>query len=246
MPSVPIRESRIDSLSDGGIKFTARTLFRGLSHLYDRVLEYATLFQDRYWKTWLLEEAKLKEGSTVLDLGSGTCVLEQYLGTKGCRTVGLDLTEEMVRIGSKKRLPAVESLIIGDAENLPFGDCIFDVVLSCYIAKYCRPENLVSEVKRSLKPGGKLVLYDFSHPRGLFGLFHAFYLHGVMKIAGAMLRRVSPGLHYTFTNLPSIISTRRWEEAIESSLVENGFSQIRKRRLSGGVVTGFSATFTLN
>lgn len=233
----------MERFGDDGVTTTARTLFKGLSPFYDRVLDYATLFQDRYWKRWLLREVQPARDSTVLDLGCGTCVLEDYLCRTGCEVIGVDLTEEMLRVGIGKRLNCLGALIVGDAELMPLREKAFDVVFSCYVAKYCDLDAFVSEVGRSLKPGGKFVLYDFSSPRGLFAVFHSFYLYGVLRLVGRMLKRAVPGLSFTFENLPTIISVRRWDDRFEAELDKNGFTAIRKERLSGGVVTAFSATF---
>jgi demethylmenaquinone methyltransferase/2-methoxy-6-polyprenyl-1,4-benzoquinol methylase len=231
-------------LDDDGIRFTARTLFERLSPFYDDVLDYATLLQDRYWKRWLLNELRLREEWVVLDLGCGTCVLEEHLCEIGCDVVGVDLTEEMLRVGIAKRLPCTDSLLVGDAEKMPVRERVFDAVVSCYVAKYCDLDAFVSEVGRSLKPGGRIALYDFSSPQGFFAVFHAFYLYGVLRLIGSVLGRTRPGLAFTFKNLPAIVSVRRWDQRLEEKLAKHGFSAIKKKKLSGGVVTAFSATLT--
>jgi demethylmenaquinone methyltransferase/2-methoxy-6-polyprenyl-1,4-benzoquinol methylase len=234
----------LTGLSDHGIKFTARTLFEQLSPFYDTVLDLATLLQDRYWKSWLIKEAGLGIGSKVLDLACGTCVLEESMCATGCQVIGLDLTQEMLQIGAKKHLPCLVALVAADAQRLPFRDRIFDAVVSCYLAKYCDLETLLSQVERSLRDGGRLVLYDFSRPRGLLGVFYAFYLYGVLRLVGWVLGHASPGLAFTFTNLPAIITVRRWDDGLVEKLAGHGFVTIRKTRLSGGVVTAMSASFT--
>lgn len=199
----------------------------------------ATLTQDRYWKTWLLRSARIPEGAKVLDLGCGTGVLEEYLVKSGPIVVGLDLTEEMVRLAQRKNSRLAQSLSIGDAENLPFKDASFDFVVSCYVVKYCEPEALASEIMRVLRPGGMVFLYDFSRPRGFFAPFHAFYLYGVLRIVGVALKPVAPGLAFTYDALPSVIKERRWDDSFEALLERCGFSGVGHRRLSGGVVTAF-------
>src|SRR5437016_10937067 len=77
---------------DGGLQSTAQHLFHGLAPSYDSVLEYVTLYQDRYWKKFLLEEADLKRGFKILDLACGTGVLQDYIPEGDCEVVGLDVT----------------------------------------------------------------------------------------------------------------------------------------------------------
>jgi len=229
------------SLDDYGIRFTARTIFERLSPFYDKVLDYTTMYQDRYWKRWLLNELRPRRDWRVLDLGCGTCVLEEDLCRARCEVVGIDLTEEMLRIGMGKRPTCLEGLIVGDAEIMPIRERTFDAVVSCYLAKYCDLDTFVAELSRYLKRGGKLVLYDFSSPHGFLGIFHAFYLYGVLRLVGTLIEGAKPDLSFTFRNLPEIVSVRRWDEQLEEKLTAGGFSEIKKKRLSGGVVTAYSA-----
>jgi demethylmenaquinone methyltransferase/2-methoxy-6-polyprenyl-1,4-benzoquinol methylase len=217
-------------------------LFRGLADHYDKVLDYLTLFQDRYWKSWLITTVSINKNWKILDLGCGTCVLEKHLCRKGCSVIGLDLSEEMLRIAQRKNLDCIDSFFVGDAEYLPFNESTFDAVLSCYIVKYCNWDRLVLEIRRILKPAGKLILYDFSSPKGFFAPFHAFYIYGVMRLLGKFLRYLNSNLAFTLVNLPNIITIRRWDESFDKILFKHGFSRIRSKRLSGGVVTAFWAS----
>jgi len=215
----------------------ALRIFQGLSSSYDAILEYVTLFQDRYWKRFLIEKAKLKDGLRVLDLACGTCVLEEYIGESRCEVVGLDLTEEMIRVGIAKRGQSVNSLVLGDAESIPFDDEAFDVVLSCYLPKYCRVERLAGEVLRVLKPGGRVLLYDFTRPRGFLGAFHALYIYGFLRLVRFIVSRTARGLEYTFTQLPEIIRESRWDDRLHDALEKGGFELVGEKVLSAGVVT---------
>jgi demethylmenaquinone methyltransferase/2-methoxy-6-polyprenyl-1,4-benzoquinol methylase len=158
--------------------------------------------------------------------------------------VGIDLTEAMLRIALEKRLACIGGLIVGDAERMPVREGAFDAVVSCYVAKYCDLDVFLTEISRYLKRGGRLTLYDFTSPQGYFGVFHAFYLYGLLRVIGSIIERAKPGLAFTFKNLPAIVSVRRWDEGIEEMLIRHGFSDLKKKRLSGGVVTAVSATLS--
>ena len=223
-----------------GVQPLAQKIFEGLSPSYDRILVAATLMQDVYWKSWLLEHAAMAGESRVLDIGCGTGVLEERIGG-GNLVVGLDLTEDMIRRAQVKRIPSLLALGVGDGEHLPFKDDSFDTIVSCYVVKYCNPQGLAKEMGRVLRRGGTMVLYDFSSPRGLFAPFHALYVYGVLKILGKLLQRLDPETAFTYLVLPDVIRSRIWDSGFEETLRSAGFSRVGSKRLTGGVVTGYWA-----
>lgn len=221
-------------------KSTALTIFSGLYSSYDWVLDCATLLQDRRWKSWVAESAALKDGSSVLDIGCGTGVLEERLRGHGF-LVGADLTEEMLRVAQRKRLSGMGALVVSDGEELPFKDEAFDAVISCYAVKYCSPRALVSEIARVLRPEGRLVLYDFVRPRGPLWPFNAVYAYGFIATLGRMLEPFDSGLAYTFKALPRVIASRPWERGFEEILAQCKLVEVEGKVLSGGVAMGFCA-----
>ncbi len=221
-------------------KQEALKIFRGLSASYDPVLDYGTLMQDRRWKGWVVKGACLTSGSKVLDIGCGTCVLEERL-RRDCLVIGVDLSAEMLRMGKARRSQTIDSMLQSDGEELPFRDGTFDAVVSCYVVKYCESRILASEMARVLKPGGRLALYDFVRPRGTLWPFNAIYTYGGLPLFGKVLRVKGSSSAYTFEALPKIIAGSRWEERFGDELSGSGFSMVERTLLSGGTAMGFLA-----
>lgn len=230
--------------NDARLKNKAIFLFNELAESYDRFLRLLPLYQDNCWKRWLLKEANLRKGWKILDLGCGTCVLEEGLAKNDYVLAGLDITEAMVRIAHRKHIESIDVLIVADAEVMPLPSSSFDIVLSCYLMKYCLPDSIVKEVRRILRPGGKFVCYDLSKPQGLFAPFHAFYIFIVMRTIGKILQYRRSNVSSALIELPMIISRTSWERQLEDALENNGFSNVGKKILALGVITGFSATKT--
>lgn len=230
-----------DGLGEGSAKEAANRIFSGLAGSYDRILDWTTLLQDRYWKAWLISRAALRRSDRILDIGCGTCILEERLEGKGCAVVGLDLTPEMLSFAQAKRLSCVQGLVNGDAEALPFHDSSFDIVISCYVPKYCDPERLAAEVARVLMPDGRLLMYDFARPKGPALPLLALYTYGLLRMAGWLLGPVERGVAYTFSELPRLIRGSTWNERAPASLTRNRIKIIERRALSGGVVEAIVA-----
>jgi len=225
---------------DATLKATALRIFAGLWGSYDEVLEYATLMQDRRWKRWVIGNLGESSGATFLDVGCGTCVLEEMMNGDGS-TVGIDLTEGMVRAGQRKHISRVASLLQSDGERLPFKASSFDAVVSCYVVKYCSPDLLVSEMARVLKPGGRLVVYDFARPRGRLWPLNALYVYGGLRIVGDLLELMGRSASTTFTELPGIIARSSWDVGFQEKLIRAGLTPRKEKLLSGGVSVGFVA-----
>jgi len=231
--------SKHSRTNSGDLRGTALAIFEGLAKSYDRTVDFATLFQDRYWKNWVAQWTPAREGEVVLDIGCGTLLMEERLARRGYSFVGLDLTEKMIRIGHSKGIPGVRLLVNGDAENLPFPDESFSSVISCYVAKYVDLEKFANELARVTKPGATVVLYDFVRPRGPLAPFLELYIRGGIRAAGALLGLARKDAAFTFNNLPGIVDDSSWGSSIEPVMKAQGFRTLALRLLTGGIVCAY-------
>ncbi|MBI3841478.1 MAG: class I SAM-dependent methyltransferase [Thaumarchaeota archaeon] len=225
--------------SGPGLRGTAIELFGGLARTYERALDLATLLQDRRWKSWVVGHAQAGRSDKVLDVGCGTLILEERLRAEGCEIVGVDITGEMLRVGHAKKLPNIAGLALGDAESLPFADSSFDVVASCYVAKYVDFERFARELARVVRPGGRVVLYDFVRPRGSLSPVLRVYLHGVLGAAGLLLGLAKSDAAFTFRNLPRIVESAVWDRSLDGVMAAAGLKELALERLTGGAVVAY-------
>ena len=237
IPSVSVSAER--SLRIRGMQGKVLDLFGGLSASYERVLDVATVVQDRRWKKWAAKQIDAHPRGLLLDVGCGTLLLEERLKPSTGNVVGLDLTEEMLRGGQKKRLSNVSMLIQGDAESLPFADGTFDTVVTCYVAKYVDLGRFVSELARIAKPGGRVILYDFVRPRGLLRPLLVLYFQVVIRSTGNLLRLTGSGAAKIFLNLPKIIDAATWDSRLLGLTEAERFETRSFKRLTGGVVAAY-------
>lgn len=119
----------------------------------------------------LQELGRVDKRTEILELGCGTGDVAAQLAELGSRIVGIDFSENMVKIASS-RFPELK-FHVADAEDLPFGDGEFDVVASCYTAHhFARPDRVFAEAKRVLKPGGRVaIVMPIQSEQKSFGAF---------------------------------------------------------------------------
>jgi demethylmenaquinone methyltransferase/2-methoxy-6-polyprenyl-1,4-benzoquinol methylase len=152
---------------------TVRGLFGRIARRYDLTNDVMSLGLHRRWKRYLLELADLEPGFRVLDLAAGTGDLalgsaDRGIGASSTRegsVVAADLTPPMIKVGRQRR--GADSVLWtgGDALHLPFRDETFDrVVIGYGLRNFADLDCGLTEIRRCLKPGGKLLSLDFGKP----------------------------------------------------------------------------------
>lgn len=218
----------------------ARRLFRGLAASYDKTVDYATFYQDRFWKKWAVDRLAPSEVSLLLDIGCGTLLLEERLHRLNCRFVGIDLSPRMLMLGRAKGLANVPLLVNGDAETLPFAGETFDAAVSCYVPKYVSVYALAKELSRVLKPRARVVFYDFAKPTGISApILQAYILVGLHAI-GFMLRKAGSGAAFAFERLPEIVNGTSWDREVTKAMEACGFETLAATPLTAGAVFAYS------
>jgi demethylmenaquinone methyltransferase/2-methoxy-6-polyprenyl-1,4-benzoquinol methylase len=211
-------------------------MFDGVAAAYDRTNTVLSFGQDRRWRRLVRDALGLGAGERCLDLAAGTGVSTEELGRSGAAVLGVDLSLGMLAVGHRAR-PAVP-LVAGDALALPFADATFDAVTISFGLR-----NLVDtgaglrEMARVTKPGGRLVVCEFSTPV----VFSKLYLGYLMRALPPVARRVSsnPDAYVYLAE-----SIRAWPDqaGLAEIIATSGWAQVGWRNLTAGIVALHRAT----
>ncbi len=207
-------------------------MFDGVAARYDLTNTVLSFGQDRGWRRATRTALALRPGELVLDVGAGTGVSTEELGRSGAYAVGADLSIGMLRAGRRAR-PAVP-LLAGDALKLPFPDGAFDAVtISFALRNVTDVDGALGELARVTRPGGRLVVCEFSHPTN--AAFRSAYLTYLMGSLPAVARKVASNPEAYVYLAESI---RAWPDqpALAARVQATGWGRVAWRNLTGGVV----------
>jgi len=206
--------------------------FTGTGRSYDSMVNWATFGIDRLWKKRMLE--LIPEGhGPVLDLACGTGISTLSIARRfpDRQVVGVELRDEYLQVAREKiRRQAVRNvdLILCRAEDF-HSTARFDCITSSYLAKYADLPLLTRNSRDMLRPGGVLMMHDFTYPPkpALVAAFRLYFL--VMKHTVA---RVFPAWQEIYRDLPRLIEETQWLTTLQDSLARNRFSDVRLEYLT--------------
>jgi demethylmenaquinone methyltransferase/2-methoxy-6-polyprenyl-1,4-benzoquinol methylase len=206
------------------------SMFDGVARRYDLTNTVLSLGQDRSWRRATKAALAVGPGDAVLDLAAGTAVSTVELGTSGAWCVACDFSVGMLAAGASRPVPKVA----GDATRLPFADATFDAVtISFGLRNVVDHEAGLREMARVTKPGGRLVVCEFSTPTNR--MFATVYKEYLMQALPRMASAVSsnPDAYVYLAE-----SIRAWPDQAELAqrISASGWSSVKWRNLSGGIV----------
>ena len=216
-------------------------MFDAVARRYDLTNDVLSMGQDRRWRSQVIDAVDPAPGELVLDLAAGTGTSSQPFADRGATVVPCDFSIGMLEVGKKARphLP----FTAGDGTRLPFADDTFDAVtISFGLRNIVDPAAGLREMLRVTRPGGRLVVCEFSHPTNR--AFRVVYLEYLMKALPAIARAVSssPDAYVYLAE-----SIRAWpdQEGLAALIAETGWGGaqgVSWRNLSGGIVALHRAT----
>ena len=215
-----------------------RSVFDSLAPKYDVMNELMSMGLHRAWKAYTVMVANVKEGQQVLDIAGGTGDLAMAfapkVGTTG-RVVHTDINEAMLREGRNRLLDAGVNLptLVCDAEHLPFADAHFDVVTVAFgLRNMTHKDNALREMNRVLKPGGKLLVLEFSKVAKPLEKLYDWYSFKVLPKIGKLVANDDASYQY----LAESIRMHPSQEELKSLMKNTGFGHVDYHNMSGGVV----------
>jgi len=207
-------------------------MFDDVAPKYDVVNDVLSMGQTRRWRRIVVDAVGAKRGQRVLDLAAGTGTSSEPYADAGIHVVACDFSLGMLQVG-KRRRPDID-FVAGDATNLPFADNSFDAVtISFGLRNVNEPRKALQEMLRVTKPGGRLVIAEFSSPT--LPVWRTMYTEYLMRMLPAIASKIS-------SNPDSYIylaeSIRAWPNQNELAqwIAEEGWQDVAYRNLTGGIV----------
>ncbi len=225
----------------GGKRAYVQRLFGRIARIYDLLNRLMSFGLDRRWRAFAARRLALSTGEVGLDLGTGTADLSIAVirrSKPGTRMIGMDITPEMLEVGRSKvaRLGLQDRIELrpGDAEHIDLPENSVDGCCSAFTARNLTDiRQGFSEMLRVVRPGGRVVCLEISHPPGkIFGSLFHFYFYRVAPLFGAIIGKAFEEYNY----LPNSLTTFPDAPALKAIMEEVGWSDVRFYRLSGGMV----------
>jgi demethylmenaquinone methyltransferase/2-methoxy-6-polyprenyl-1,4-benzoquinol methylase len=215
-----------------------RSMFDRIAPRYDLLNRLLSAGVDQRWRRAAADLLGLAPEARVLDLctGTGDLLIEALGRGPGRSGVGIDLSEQMLARGvaklERRGLGARAAMASGDGERLPLRDARFDGALVSFgLRNIGRPDLALRELCRVLAPGGRLVILEFSMPKGLLGAAYRFYFGRVLPKIGGLVSGDASAYSY----LPASVAKFLAPEELGRLLREAGFEEVAWRPLTAGI-----------
>ena len=212
-----------------------RTMFDRIAPVYDVMNRVMTVGLDRRWRR-LTVEAVVQPGARVLDACCGTGDLAIAAEREGGIVTGLDFSSEML-VRARRKSSSIE-WVQGDVLALPYDGGSFDAATVGFgVRNVADLRAALLELRRVLRPGGRLAILEITQPRGPLKPFFSLWFDRVVPLLG----RVLPG-GKAYTYLPASVRRFPGAEDLATLIDETGFEGARFRLFGGTIVALHTAT----
>jgi demethylmenaquinone methyltransferase/2-methoxy-6-polyprenyl-1,4-benzoquinol methylase len=224
---------------DEGVKASrVRGVFDSVASNYDLMNDLMSLGLHRVWKAYTVAVANLREGDRVLDLAGGTGDLARAFARKvgtGGSVVHTDINEAMLKTGRDRLIDEGLLLpsVICDAEALPFRDAAFDLVSVAFgLRNMTHKDKALAEMARVLRPGGRLLVLEFSKVAAPLQKPYDWYSFNVLPRLGQWVS----GDAHSYRYLAESIRMHPDQATLKAMMKAAGFGHVDVHNLTGGVV----------
>lgn len=222
-------------------KTTVESMFDAIAWRYDFLNHFLSFGTDYRWRKKAIRIiAKHLVYQKILDVATGTGDLAlAALKIGPGKITGIDISEKMLEIGRqkiiKKGLTERIELLKGDSEHIDFEDNSFDVAMVAFgVRNFSEPLKGLSEMYRVTRPGGLLMVLEFSRPVSFpFRQLYSFYFLNILPFFGRLFSKDSTAYSY----LPESVMKFPDNEAFMKIIVEAGFVNEQQVKLTGGIAS---------
>jgi len=215
-----------------------RGVFNSVASKYDVMNDLMSMGLHRVWKAYAVQVANLKQGDQVLDIAGGTgdlaMAFAKKVGATG-RVVHTDINEAMLSTGRDRLVDQGLALptLVCDAEKLPFSDAHFNVVSVAFgLRNMTHKDDALKEMCRVLKPGGKLLVLEFSKVAKPLEKAYDWYSFNILPNLGKLVAGDADSYRY----LAESIRMHPGQEDLKTLMKNAGFGHVDFHNLSAGVV----------
>ena len=220
-------------------KEEVQQMFDNIAPTYDKLNHILSLSIDKMWRRRVVRKVRRMKPEKIMDLATGTgdLAIKMAKAMPKAKIMGVDLSEKMLAVAAEKvRRKGLDdhiALYQGDAENLDVADGVLDVVTVAFgVRNFGNLEQGLSEIMRSLRSGGHIVVLEFSTPRNwLVRKCYQFYSNHVMKPVGGMVSKDRKAYDY----LPDSIVEFPDRERFLDIMHRTGFVECRRFSQSFGI-----------
>ena len=216
-----------------------KEVFDSVATNYDLMNDLMSMGIHRLWKRFMLSQTGLKMGMKALDVAGGTgdiaALLREQVGESGL-VVMTDINPSMLKEGRSRLLDRGKlkniQVIQCDAEQLPFDEDQFDCVTIAFgLRNVTVKENALKSMFRVLKPGGKLLILEFSKPNEMLSPVYDIYSFNILPTLGEWVANERESYQY----LAESIRVHPDQEKLEQMILSAGFDRAEYRNLTGGI-----------
>ena len=223
-----------------GKKEQVEEMFDNISGKYDFLNRSLSFGIDVWWRKRMMKELRHVHPAKILDVATGTAdVALEAVSLKPESIIGIDISEGMLSIGrikiEKRGLSQKISLQKADSENLPFENDSFDAVTVAFgVRNFENLEKGLSEIKRVLKPGGKLVILEFSRPSlPVIKQVYDFYFRTICPWWGKIISSDFSAYKYLYDSVRAFPEGKDFTNIAASA----GMKEMKAKRVTLGIVS---------